>query len=204
VRLEGSFFYWIFWFYWVYMTFVLSKKNPLRLKLSACLLIIIILSNFHFVIGRFDIYASGVVMLLLSYYFFSKEKMGRLLYSFISSFSITMAYVTFHLFEIFDPIWIIFKKEWMMGICFSILAILLQKNLNGRILIIVSGTMQGEALYSYYLSKFEFSYPIGTLAYLDVCALISLILVSWSILENASTIFQNHVHFFEKGKQKSS
>lgn len=91
-----------------------------------------------------------------------------------------------------------------MGICFSILAILLHKTLSGRLLIIVSGTMQGEVLYGYYLTKFNFSYPIGTLAYLDVCALISLLLISWSILENASTIFQNHIHLFEKGKQKSS
>ncbi|MGX6442583.1 YphA family membrane protein [Neobacillus sp. K501] len=202
--MEGLFFYWIFWFSWVYLTFVLNKQNPYRMKSAACLLFIIILSNFHFVIGSFDIYAGGLVLLLLSYYFFSKEKFGHLLYSFICSFTITMAYVTFHLFEIFDPIWIIFKKEWMMGICFSILAILLQKTLSGRLLIIVSGTMQGEVLYGYYLTKFNFSYPIGTLAYLDVCALISLLLISWSILENASTIFQNHIHLFEKGKQKSS
>lgn len=202
--MEGSFFYWIFWFFWVYLTFVLNKNNPLRLKLAGCLLIIIIHSNVHFIIGRFDIYASGLMMLLLSFYFIGKEKLGRILYTFICSFTITMAYVAFQLFEIFDPIWIIFQKEWMMGVCFSILAILLQKTLTGRLLIIVSGTMQGEVLYAYYLTKFEFSYPIGTLAYLDVCALISLLLVCWSILENASTIFQNHVHFFEKGKQKSS
>lgn len=202
--MEGSFFYWIFWIFWVFLTFFMNKQNPLRLKLAACLLIIIIHSSVHFVIGGFDLYGSGLILLLLSYYIMGKEKLGPLLYSFICSFTITMAYVAFHLFEIFDPIWIIFQKEWMMGICFSILAILLQKSLTGRLLIIVCGTMQGEVLYAYYLTKFQFSYPIGTLAYLDVCALISLLLVCWSFLENASTIFQNHVHFFEKGKQKSS
>lgn len=202
--MEGSLFFWIFWFFWVYLTFFLNKQNPLRLKLAAGILIIIILSNVHFSVGSYDIYASGLLMLLLSYFILSKEKLGSLLYLFICSFIITISYVTFHLFEIFDPIWIIFQKEWMMGICFSYLAILLQKTLKGRLLIMVSGTMQGEILYAYFLNKFQFQYPIGTFEYLDVCSLISLLLVSWSFLENASSIFQNHISFFEKGKQKSS
>jgi hypothetical protein len=202
--MEGSIFYWILWVLWVYITFFMNKQNLYRTKLAIVILVLIILSNVHFMFMSYEFYASGLFILLLSYIIFSKKKLGSLLYAFICSFIVTIAYVTFNLFVIFDPVWVIFQKEWMMGICFSCLAIFLQTSLRDRLLIIASGTIQGEILYAFYLSKFEFSYPIGTVAYLDVFALITILLVSWSILENAGTFFQNHFHFLEKGKQKSS
>jgi hypothetical protein len=186
------------------MTFILNKQNTYRLKMSIIVLTVIILSNYHFSINSFELHASGIFLLVVSYVFYSREKLGAIFYFFICSLIVSIAYVTFHLFEIFDPIWVIFKKEWMMAICFGYLAILLQKTLKGRLLIIVSGTMQGEFLYAYILNKLQFSYSVGAFAYLDVCSLIAALLVGWSLLENAGSIFQNHVHFFEKGKQKSS
>ncbi|WP_420489081.1 hypothetical protein [Neobacillus vireti] len=39
---------------------------------------------------------------------------------------------------------------------------------------------------------------------MDVFALTVLLLVSWSILENAGIYYQNHLQFLAKGKQKSS
>jgi len=202
--MEGSMFYWILWVFWIYVTFFMNKQNLYRSKLGSVILVLIILSNVHFKVISFEFYASGLFILLLSYIILGKKKLGSLLYAFICSFIVTIAYVTFNLFVIYDPVWVIFQKEWMMGICFSCLAIFLQTSLKDRLLIIVSGTMQGEILYAIYLSKFEFSYPIGTIAYLDVFSLITILLVSWSILENAGTFFQNHFHFLEKGKQKSS
>ncbi|WP_420491551.1 YphA family membrane protein [Neobacillus drentensis] len=197
-------FYWIYWTFWVYLTFMMEKQNPYRLKLSAIVLIIIIFSNYHFFIGSMEIYSSGLLLLIFSYLFLGQEKLGALLYLFIGALIVSIAYVTFHLFEIFDPVWIIFKKEWMMGIVIGYLAILLQKNLKGRLLIVICGTMQGEFLYAFILSKYDFPYPIGAFAYLDACSLIAALLSAWSILENSGAFFQNHFHFFEKAKQKSS
>ncbi|MDF2789017.1 MAG: hypothetical protein K0S80_2115 [Neobacillus sp.] len=202
--MEGSMFYWIFWLFWVYITFFMTKQNPYRTKLATVILVLIILSNLDFMFMGFEFHASGLFMLLLSYIILSKKKLGSLLYAFICSFIVTIAFVTFNLFVIFDPVWVIFQKEWMMGICFSCLAIFLQTSLKDRLLMIVIGTMQGEILYAFYLRKFDFSNPIGTMAYLDAFSIITILLVSWSILENAGTFFQNHFHFLEKGKQKSS
>jgi hypothetical protein len=203
-ELEGAIFYWVFWGFWIYLTFILEKQNPYRLKLSAIVLLVLILANVQFTVGEFQLQASGLFMLGSCYLFISQEKRGALIYFFICSFTVSIAYVTFHLFEIFDPIWIIFKKEWMMGITLWYLAILLQKTLKGRLLIIFAGAMQGEILYAFILNKFEFPYLIGTFAYLDVCSLTALLLTGWSALENIGSILQNHFHFFEKGKQKSS
>ena len=203
-QLEGAIFYWVFWGFWIYLTFILEKQNPYRLKLAAIVLIVIILSNVQFAVGEFEIQSSGLFMLSCCYLFISQEKRGALIYFFICSFTISIAYVTFHLFEIFDPIWIIFKKEWMMGITLWYLAILLQKTLKGRLLIVFAGAMQGEILYAFILNKFQFPYLIGTFAYFDVCSLTAVMLTGWSLLENAGSILQNQIHFFEKGKQKSS
>ncbi|MCM2531819.1 hypothetical protein NDK43_04695 [Neobacillus pocheonensis] len=202
--MEGAMFYLISWSFWVYLTFIFKKQNPYRLKLTAAVLMVIILSNLHFTVGSDEVFDSGLFLLLMSYLFISKEKRGAMTYFFICSFIVSIAYVTFHLFEIFDPIWVIFKKEWMMGICFGYLAILLQKTLKGRLLIIVSGTMQGEFLYAFILSKYQFPYSIGDFAYLDVCSLTSALLVGWFCIENAGSFFQTHFNFIEKGKQKSS
>jgi hypothetical protein len=203
-ELEGAIFYWVCWAFWIYFTFILDKQNPYRLKLAVIVLIVLILSNVKFAVGSFEIQASGLFILVISYLFLSQEKRGAIIYFFICSFIVSIAYVTFHLFEIFDPIWIIFKKEWMMGIVLWYLAILLQKTLKGRLVIIFAGAMQGEILYAFILNKFQFPYLIGALGYLDVSVLTALLLVGWSALENAGTLLQNHFHFFEKAKQKSS
>jgi hypothetical protein len=203
-ELEGSIFYWVCWAFWIYFTFILEKQNPYRLKLAAIVLFILILTNVQFTVGPFEVQASGLFILVISYLFLSQEKRGAIFYYFICSFIVSIAYVTFHLFEIFDPIWIIFKKEWMMGIVLWYLAILLQKTLKGRMVIIFAGAMQGEILYAFILNKFDFPYLIGAFAYLDVSSISALLLAGWSALENAETIMRNQFHFFEKGKQKSS
>ncbi|WP_066257235.1 hypothetical protein [Neobacillus drentensis] len=202
--MEGAIFYWTCWAVWIYLTFILEKRNPYRMKLAAIVLIVLILSNFQFKVSVFEIQASGLFILVISYFFISQEKRTAIIYYFICAVIISIAYVTFHLFEIFDPIWIIFKKEWMMGIVLWYLAILLQKTLKGRLLILFAGAMQGEILYALILNKFQFPYLIGAYASLDVCSLTALLLVGWSALENVGTVMQNHFHFFEKGKQKSS
>lgn len=189
-------FYWICWMYWIYLTFILDKQKPYRLKLSASILVIIIISGIHFQVLGFDIYLSGLVLLFGSFYLIGRERKTTIFYYFICSFIITIAYVTFHLFEIFDPIWIIFKDEWMIAICICILALILQNNLRGRLLAVISGTMQGEILYAYILSRYPFPYTIGSFAYLDVCLLTTSLLVGWSCLENAGAFFGSHVGVF--------
>lgn len=202
--MDGSVFYWGCWWFWIFFTFILNKQNPYRLRLSAFILTLIILANVHYTLFGFDFYAGGLFLLFLSYAFTYKEKIKTISYFFICSFIVTTAYVAFHLFEIFDPVWIIFNKDWMMGILICYLAILLQKGLKGRLLMVASGTMQGEILYAYILKKFDFSYPIGTLTYLDAFILSAILLVAWGVLENAGFYFENNFTFSQKGKQKSS
>ncbi|MCM3566775.1 hypothetical protein [Neobacillus mesonae] len=202
--MEGSLFLWFFWSVWVFVTFLVDKKNPYRLKLAAILLIVIFLSNSYFSIGTIEITWSGLFLLLCSYFFISNEKVIIIIYHSICSLIISIAYVSFHLFEIFDPVWLIFKPEWMISICMWCLAVLLQKNLKSRIIIAVSGTLQGDFLTAFILGKLQIPYSVAAFAYLDVCSIIAALLICWSIIENAGAFLQNHIPFLEKAKQKSS
>jgi hypothetical protein len=202
--LEGAVFYWTFWLYWVYLTFFMRKNHAYRLRLAVMVLLAIIFSTSHFIIGPFDIYASGLLLLLFSYIILSQDKRGTIFYLCICSLIISIAYVTIQLFEIFDPIWMILNREWMMGIVISYLSLLLKKSLKGRLLIVVSGLVQGEFLYAYILQTLHLPYQIGTLAFLDVCSIIVAIVTGWWFLENAGAILQQHFHFTEKAKQKTS
>src|SRR5690349_16981143 len=117
-------FYWISWSIWVYLTFFLKKENKYRLKFSAAVLLSIILANIHISFGMFEINLSGLFLLMSCYATLYGEKRKMIIYFYICSSILTIVYVTFSLFEIFDPAWLIFKKEWMLGICISYLAIL--------------------------------------------------------------------------------
>ncbi|MDP4083892.1 MAG: hypothetical protein Q8934_04665 [Bacillota bacterium] len=202
--MEGLMFYWISWSFWVYLTFILKKDNPYRLKIAAMILIVIILASVHFNISRFDVNFSGLFLLFYSYTSLYGKKIKTVLYFFISSFIISIAYVTFHLFEMFDPIWLIFKKEWMMGICIGYLTVLLQKTLKGRLLVTISGTMQGEILYSFILNKYDFPYQIGSFAYLDTWSLTISLIVGWCCIEYAGVYLENYFKVMEEKKQRSS
>lgn len=202
--LEGSMFYWICWFFWIYLTFILHKNNPYRLKLSAAVLILIILAGEHFTFMGLNIYLGGLFLLLLSYSTLYGEKSRRVAYFFICSLIVSIATVTFHLFTLLDPVWIVFHQNWVIGVGISYIAILLQKTPKGRFTVMISGTMQGEFLYGYILKNYHFPYEIGSLPYLDACALTMLLLVCWSSLENAAAYFEQHFNIHQKGKQKSS
>ncbi|NEX80283.1 hypothetical protein G4Z05_15740 [Bacillus thermocopriae] len=202
--MEGTLFYWGFWLFWVIATFFLPNQNPYRMKLAATILISIILSKYYLILGKFEMNISGLFLLITSYFFLSHEKWSTIIYSIICSLIISLAYTGFQLLEIFDPVWVIFKREWMLAVGMVFLTILLQNTLKGRLLVVLSGTIQGEVLYSIILNKNNLPHQVSDLNYLDVCSLISILLVIWSLLENVGVIFQNHWSFLEKSKQKSS
>lgn len=202
--MEGLLFYWIFWLLWIFFTFIVNKQHTYRLKLSVAVLAVIIFADFHYPIAGFDLNMGGLLLLFLVYLSLDHEKTSKVIYFFISSFIVTIAYVAFHLFEIFDPVWIIVNKDWMIGICIGYLVILLQKKLKARLLIIISGMMQGEILFAYILSNYGFPYQVGSLECLDALALASLLQIGWSYIEYIALLFEGFINTVQKNKQKTS
>ncbi|WP_042457871.1 YphA family membrane protein [Neobacillus dielmonensis] len=202
--MDGYMFYWIFWLFWVYLTFIVNKQNPYRFKLSALILVTIIVSNSYLTIGQNKVFIGGIFLLVFAYWEISKQKLSAIIYLSICSLILSISYITFQLFEIFDPIWILFKREWMLAIIIGYLSMLLQKTLKRRLLMVVCGMMQGEIFYAYIVNRLEFPYEIGSFDYLNVLSLTALLLSGWNLLEHSGSVLQQLFHLQEKAKQKSS
>jgi hypothetical protein len=202
--MEGILFYWISWSFWIYFTFIMRKLHPGRTRLAAAILILIILSPIHFAFGQFKVYGGAVFILLTIYMYLTKERKRVRLYFFISSFIVAVACSTFRLFEIFDPVWLFLKREWMLGVILCYLTFLLQKSLKWRCFTLLAGGVQGEILSAFLLRKYGMAEPIAALGFLDVCAAASLLMFLWSGVKQASVQFENYFTYLEKENQKSS
>lgn len=91
-----------------------------------------------------------------------------------------------------------------MAIILAYIVLILQKTLKGRLILLVSGTMQGEILFAIVVDKLSFNYPVGSFDYLDICAISAGLILGWSFLENARIIFETHLIVNQSEKQKSS
>jgi len=192
--MEGLFFYWITWMTWVYSTFIM-KKDSKRLLLSLFFLVIIIISPYSFFVGPIHVNFTVILVLFVSYMFIIKKTIGQLVYLLLCTLTITIAYVSFHLFELFDPIWLFVDRMWMLTFALVYLTLLLIKDSSTRVACILIGCSQGEMLYGIVLSKFRFNYEIGGFAFLDVVALSTIIVFLWMKLEDM-------VHYFDVFFQK--
>ena len=204
--MDGLMFYFTSWSLWIYITFIMRKENPYRLKLAAGILMTIILAGFHVPIRGIgiDIQAGALFSLIFSYSFLMGEKKRSIFYFLICSYIVTLGYATFHIVEVFDPVLVIVKENWMIAVLSTYLILLLQGTLKGRIILLISGTMQGEILYALIVERYPFPYQAGSFAYLDVCALTAALLIGWSCLENARLYFDTYFTYNEKDKQKTS
>ena len=114
--MEGLLFYWLFWMCWILTTFFYPKCHPDRLKFSAWILVTIILSTMHINLYGFELSVSGLFILFTSYLYIVQFEKKQILYILLTSFIIMIMYVCFLLFELFDPVWVIMKREWMLSL----------------------------------------------------------------------------------------
>ena len=200
--MEGFLFYWLFWIGWIITTFFYSKRHPDRLKFSAWILGTILLSTFYLNLFGFKLSGSGVFILFTSYLYIVQFEKKQILYLLLTSFIIVIAYVCFLLFELFDPIWIVFNREWMLSLWISYLAIFLHSEKKQRILVILMGMIQGEMFYAQIIRKYSFLYPSVTLPFLDILALTLVIILAWNGLENIAKYFDKYFQTKETEKPK--
>jgi hypothetical protein len=201
---EGIVFLGIAWLVWIIATFFMKRNSIDRSKISFMVLILIILSPFQFSFFDFQLNTAAVTLYLylLKEVIQLKNKIG--LYLFITSFIIMLAYVSFLMLELYDPVWVIFDRKWMIGIILVYLCLLLEGNKKLRYYTILIGTLQGEWLFSLILNRFSFSYPVGTYAFFDTVGLSLFLLGTWNMLELATVFLENQTKHLGRGKQKTS
>lgn len=200
--MEGLLFYWIFWLGWVITTFLYRKDHPLRLPVSAWILGIIILSSvtFHFLGLQWN--GAGLFIIVTIYLFIAGMPTKKALYFMLSSFIIMLMTVCFLLFELFDPVWIIIERKWLLAVLVTYSSLLLYSDHQKRILSLLFGLVHGEIFYAFILKKFSFTYPISSPAFLDCLSLACVLVLAWNCLELITGFFNKFVQSIEKEKQK--
>jgi hypothetical protein len=195
---EGIYFYWFSWIGWVITTF-LMKKSRVRTALSIFILLVIIVSNSTYQITGLSIHASFILLFLFSLLVMTKASGLRVLYYLICSLIISIGYVCFHLFELFDPIWLIFDRKWMLSFVILYLILMLVKDTYHRIAVAMIGVLNGELLYSLILKKFFSEIVIGDFIFLDSFAFIIFFIFLWNSFEKIALFFEAN---FNKGKAR--
>lgn len=195
---EGIYFYWFSWLGWIITTFLMKKCSE-RTALSFVILLVIAVSNSTFQAGSVTIRAAFLIILLFSIVLMAKTKGLSLLYYLICSLIISIGYGCFHLFELFDPVWLIFDRKWMLSFVTLYLTLMLVKNYYYRMTIAMIGFCNGELLYSLILNKFAFAVELGDFPFLDALAVSLLLLSIWNLLEKLALVFEAN---FQKGKAR--
>ncbi len=197
--LEGIWFYWFAWLGWIIITFFL-KKGYYRTGLASIVLLLLITAHHSFSFLNINISTGFLLLLLITYVQAARIKNIKLLYILICTFILSFAFVSFHLFRLFDPVWVIFHPAFMVAIILTYLVLLLAKNMKERFITFLFGVCHGEVLYSVIMDYFSFPYRMGSLSFFDVVALGIMLISIWHGIERLSVTINQGISKTSKRK----
>lgn len=186
--MEGIFFYWIAWMAWIVITFFM-KKDKKRTHMAVFLLMVILFSNDYVTIGHLKINIALLILLIYGYLGLSSLNNGRLLYIVIICHIITLAYIGFTMYRLYDPVVQWFHPTWMTAILLFFLVQILIKPFSLRCLVMMISICHGSLLYTWMMS--QFSLAVGSLALFDLLAAGFLLLMLWHGFQKFS-LFLKH------------
>ena len=123
--MDGLLFLWLMWAGWIISTFLISKNNPWRFKVSVCSLLLIISFPFGFRFSGFQPGAAVILIFLFSLLMIKEFSLAEKLYLFISAFIIAASYSSFMLLTLYDPIMLIADEKVMITVILLVLSYLL-------------------------------------------------------------------------------
>jgi hypothetical protein len=202
-RMEGVLFYWFAWMGWIWTTFLLNKNNENRVRFSIWLLVLIIFSPYRMTIMGIEVYLAAFILLSLFVVSTAYLTSRVFLSVFISVFIVMLGYVSFLLFELFDPVWVLFDRKWMIAVGGVLLSSVLQSTIRLRVISLVTGMLLGDFLFAVLLKKLSFSYLVAAPAFMDILSIIIMLIVIWTGLSYFAQASNNYI-YQGRGKQKSS
>ncbi|PFI46015.1 hypothetical protein COI73_19090 [Bacillus cereus] len=171
--MDGSTFYFVAWIGWIVVTFFM-KKEPIRWKVSACILIFIICSPLNVTSASFTVSVNALLLCVISFVGITLYSIWKKLYALLSALIIAMLYTSFHLLEVYDPIWIVVDRLLLLSGALVYASILLYGDRILRLCTLYIGMLQGELLVTLIFHKLHFPYEYGSLAFFDVVAVSTL------------------------------
>lgn len=193
--MEGIFFYWFAWISWTYTTFIADKTKK-RVATALFLLLVMIVSNEQVKLFQIAINCALILFLLMGYYLISKNKWNKLIYYFCVCLILTISFVSFKLFQIYDPVWVMFHPTFKLAIILFLLTLLLIKDQLMRIAILMIAIVQGEIVYTLFINNYVFPSSSNQLEALDIVA----ISVGFSFLWHGFELFVERLQNYVKQK----
>jgi hypothetical protein len=202
--MDGLYFFSFAWSVWIVTTFLSNKTSKIRLPIACFTLLVIISSPFSILMGELSIGYVPVIILIVIFVRIGFFSLKKKLYFLICSLVIAMGYAAFLLLELFDPIWILFNRTWLIAFLLTFLSVLLQEKLSWRLTVLLTGGIYGDTLFAIVIGQFSFPYLIGSFRMLDACSLAAMMIIGWEGLKISISYLENLYQSIEKGKQKTT
>ncbi|WP_053073702.1 hypothetical protein [Bacillus sp. LL01] len=181
----GLYFYFLGWIGWIIITF-LFPKSSVRTFLSLLLLLVIAGSATYIDIYGYKVNIAFLFLMITAIILLTKTLKQKYFLHYFSICTLSLAYVCFVIFEIYDPVWILIDRTFMLSFILLYLSLLLFKGKLERFVFMLTGVLQGEILNSFVLNSI-FSYSvIGSYDFLAVLFLSSAGLATWMVFETVT------------------
>ncbi|WP_242217281.1 hypothetical protein [Bacillus cereus group sp. BfR-BA-01380] len=167
--MEGGYFYFLAWMGWIVTTFFL-KKDTVRLGLSAVILLFIICSQTVISVASITISMNALLLGGVSFIGIAAYSIWKKIYTVLCALIIAMLYASFSLIELYDPIWIVVDRTWMLSSILVYTSVLLHRDRLLRIWGLYVGALQGELFVAFILKTFHFPYQLGSLQFFNMIA----------------------------------
>ncbi|RFU69084.1 hypothetical protein [Bacillus sp. V59.32b] len=191
--MDGLFFYWILWMAWVIVMFFIAKTFQGRYWLLFHLLAVMFLAAYELQVYRYVIHVSSIYLLLVCCLYLRNLSLWRIIEFTVSSFIISLGYACFQLYAMLDPVWLIFKADWMFGVLINYLALLIIHEWKLRFGALLVGMLIGETIFSGLLLVNSIPYKAGSYSWLDSAVLVLLMNLLWVSLEFISRFIQGMI-----------
>ncbi|MDO7488267.1 hypothetical protein ACIQYG_16705 [Peribacillus sp. NPDC096622] len=181
--MDGIIFYWISWIVWVIVMYFIPKTVPFRFDFLFHLLAVMVLAGYKLEVPLVSVHLSGPYLFLILCVYIRKKSIIKMMELISGSLIITLAYASFQLFSLLDPIWLIMKPSYLLCIFLNYLILLLFKNWKHRLFVLLIGMLMGDIIYSGLLAYHSLPYVALAYAWHDNAVLVLGANILWRMLE---------------------
>ncbi|OZM57260.1 hypothetical protein CIB95_07290 [Lottiidibacillus patelloidae] len=195
-EIDGILFLWLAWIIWVVATF-LFRRSKERYLITVVALLSIIFSHTYVELPYLTINIAMLFLMLLGCYIVAKSTILQRCYLFIVSSILMMAYVAILAIHLFDPVWFLLNKKFVIVILCSFILLLLCRDMKQGLAVLFIGVNVGDIIFSlviYNIHLVTFQQPLFAL---DVISLS----ITFTYIFNT---YFNTVSSIQKSSMKSS
>jgi len=145
---------------------------------------------------------NALLLCIISFIGIALYSVWKKLYSLLSALIIAMLYTSFHLLEIYDPIWIVVDRVFLLSSALVYASVLLHGDRILRLCSLYVGMLQGELLVTFIFRKLNFPYDYGSLAFFDIVAVSTLFMAVLFWIAKASVYMEQFKRKTRKRKAR--